>query len=208
MLLRLHLLLAGAAVCAVLAFNPAFVALWVGPEFFGGVVLHVLLAFGIVVSSLMHGLVTAAAVLGNRLRVGVLALLNGVLQIGCALLLGVLWGLVGIALAALVTGLVTTVPGGVRLLAPSAITLRSLVSRVVMPWLGRAAPLMGAAGVAGAVSRGLPWWSAAAATVALSAAYLWWMRPLYRELPLDTRWSRWLVSLRLLPEPTPPIGQV
>ena len=44
MIVRLHLVLAGAAACAVLAFNPAFVTAWVGAEFYGGHALTVWLA--------------------------------------------------------------------------------------------------------------------------------------------------------------------
>jgi hypothetical protein len=32
-------------------------------------------------------------------------------------------------------------------------------------------------------------------------AYVWHMRPFYAALPFDPRWSRWLVSLRLVPAP-------
>jgi hypothetical protein len=30
--------------------------------------------------------------------------------------------------------------------------------------------------------------------------YLWQMRALFEHLPLDPRWERWLISLRLLPK--------
>ena len=39
------------------------------------------------------------------------------------------------------------------------------------------------------------------------SVYVWHMRPLYHILPIDPRWVRWLVSLRLLPQPVMPLEQ-
>ena len=109
-LVQLHLLMAGGAACVVLAFNPVFVGRWVGEPFFGGMGLNALLAAGVLVYGLIHGLVTAAAVVGDRLRVGVISLVNGVVQCACAILFGGIWGLSGVAAAGLLAGLVTAVP--------------------------------------------------------------------------------------------------
>ena len=119
MMLRLHLLLGGAALCGLLAFNPAFVTQWVGAEFFGGRPLNALLALGVVLYSLVHGLITMASVVGNRLKVGVLALANGVVQTVLALAFGRWWGLEGIAVAGLVAAFCTSVPLGLLLLRPA-----------------------------------------------------------------------------------------
>ncbi|HEX5724374.1 MAG TPA: hypothetical protein VFX98_02855, partial [Longimicrobiaceae bacterium] len=51
-LLRLVLLGSGAVACAVLAFNPSFVRLWVGEERFGGLALNALLAGAVLAHSL------------------------------------------------------------------------------------------------------------------------------------------------------------
>ena len=102
MMLRLHALLAGGAACVILAFNPAFVRAWVGPGLFGGLTLSALLAASILVSSIVHGLITTASVLGNRFRVGVLVLVNGVVQTVLALRWAARGAWTGIAAAGLI----------------------------------------------------------------------------------------------------------
>lgn len=208
MMLHLHLLLAGAAACCVLVFNPAFAVRWVGPEFFGGLPLHLLLAAGIVVSSLAHGLLAAGSVVGNRLRIGALTLANGFVQVACALVLTRLWGLPGIAAASLLTGLLIALPGATALLEPAtALTIRSVLFEVAAPWLRRAAPLLAVAVLGALASTTLDVWGAAVCAAALGALYVWWMRSLFGNLPLDPRLTRWLVSLRLVPE-APAIPQL
>src|SRR5262245_28429606 len=98
-LLQLHLLLAGAGACGVLAFNPAFVSKWVGDSFFGGLSLNAVLAATIVSYSIAHGLLTVTAVLGQRVQVGAVSLAHAGLQVACAIFLGHRWGLLGIAAA-------------------------------------------------------------------------------------------------------------
>jgi O-antigen/teichoic acid export membrane protein len=201
-LLRLHLLLAGGAACGLLVFNPAFVARWVGADLFGGLALNALLAVGIVSSSLAHGVLTASAVVGHRLRVGAVTLAAGLLQVACALGLGLAWGLPGVALASLLVALGLVVPIGVRLLGPAtALTAAAAWRELVRPWGVRAAPLLFLSGACGLLSRrlGVPGTLALGATLGL--AYVWHLRPMYVGLPFDERVGRWLVSLRLVPAP-------
>lgn len=201
-LLRLHLLLAGGAACGLLVFNPAFVVRWVGADLFGGVRLNALFAVGIVAYSLVHGVLTAAAVVGNRIRVGAVTLANGALQVVCAWGLGRAWGLPGIAVAGLVVGLGLAVPAGALLLrSATALTIGMLWGELVRPWLLRAAPLLCLSGAIGLLYRelGVPGTLVLGGSVGL--AYVWHMRPLYVGLPFDDRISRWLVSLRLVPAP-------
>jgi O-antigen/teichoic acid export membrane protein len=199
MILRLHLMLAGGAVCGFLAFNPAFVTRWVGGDHFGGLPLNALLAAGIIAASVIHGLITTASVLGNRLKVGAVSLANGALQAVLALALGRVWGLSGIALAGLVAGGLTAVPAGIVLLRPATrLTVRHLMSDLVGPWFIRFTPLVAAAAVAGVFFRSLGLVSSGIIAAAISLLYLWHMRPFYAGLPLDARWSNWLVRLRLI----------
>ncbi|MGE3179539.1 MAG: lipopolysaccharide biosynthesis protein [Vicinamibacterales bacterium] len=203
-LLRMHLLLAGGAACGLLAANPAFVVRWVGADLFGGLALNTVLAAGIVAFSLVHGVLTTASVVGHRVRVGALTLVNGVIQVVAAVVLGRIWGLPGIALAGLAAGLIVAVPAGVVLLRPAtALTLRTLTRELFAPWAARAsAPLLFGwaagllyrdAGLAGGLVLG----------ALAGVAYVWHMRPFYVGLPFDARISRWLVSLRLMPAPSP-----
>jgi O-antigen/teichoic acid export membrane protein len=200
-MLRLHLLLAGGAACVVLAFNPAFVTRWVGPGFFGGFALNALLAAGIVSASLVHGLVAAASVLGNRLKVGIVTLVTGGVQLIGAISLGYVFGLVGIAAAALGTALLMAAPAGVVLLRPAApLGFGALIRDLLGPWLLRLAPLAIFAGAVGALNNALGVWIAGPITGAIGLMYVWHMRSLFEHLPLDPRWARWLVSLRLIPK--------
>jgi O-antigen/teichoic acid export membrane protein len=202
-MLQVHLLLGGFAACGLLAFNPAFVASWVGPGLFGGLALNAALAAGVVVASFVHGVFAAAAVVGDRLRVGAATLVNGILQISAALALGHAVGLAGVAGASVVVGLALAVPAGMFLLRRSTgLTTAQIWPQLVAPWLRRAAPLAVAAAAVGRASQliGLPGTLALSAIV--GAAYIWQMRPSYGALPLSAVWRNRLVSLRLL-RPTP-----
>jgi O-antigen/teichoic acid export membrane protein len=208
MMLQLHLLISGAAACVLLAVNPAFVARWVGPELFGGPGLNALLAAGVVVASFVHGLFAAAAVLGNRLRVGAATLVNGAIQVGAALVLGQVLGLAGVALASAVAGVGLALPAGAFLLRQATeLPLRSLWTHAAGPWARRAAPVAIAAAAAGAATPAVGLTGAAVLTATVAAAYVWRMRPFYDALPLAPAWRRWLVSLRLLP-PAPAMAPV
>jgi hypothetical protein len=157
-----------------------------------------LLAAGIVLNTVVHGLLTMASVLGNRLLVGAVALMNGLLHVVMAFLFGRVWGLEGIVLAALVAGTMTAIPAGVRLLAPATqLTFKLLIAETLRPWLVRVALLVPVAAAAGWALIGLV--APFGIAFALGAAYLWQMRPLYIGLPLGARATVWLVRARLLP---------
>jgi hypothetical protein len=163
--------------------------------------LNALLAAGIVSSSLVHGLQAAASVLGNRLKVGIVTLVTGGVQLAGALALGYGFGLAGIAAAALGTALLAAAPAGVVLLRPAtSLGFGSLVHDLLGPWLMRVAPLAMFAGAIGALYTALGIWIAGPITGAIGLMYVWHMRSLFEHLPLDPRWTRWLVSLRLIPK--------
>jgi len=204
MMLRLHLLLSGVAACGLLAFNPSFVTRWVGPQFFGGLALNALLAAGVVLYSMVHGFITTASVLGNRLKVGVVGFVNGVAQTVLAVLFGHWWGLSGIATAGLVAALVTSVPAGLLLLRPqTSMSVRHLNRELLMPWLARAAAILAAAAACGFFYQSLGLVLSVALAASVCLLYLWQMRPLYLGLPLGARWSEWLVRVKLMPAQAP-----
>jgi O-antigen/teichoic acid export membrane protein len=201
MILRLHLVLAGTAACAVLAFNPAFVATWVGFSLYGGHSLNAWLAAGVVVSSLAHAVITTASVLGNRLQVGAATLVHGAAQMLLALAFGQWWGLAGIAAASFVAASVTSVPAGIALLRrPTGLSAARVWSelRPAFQRFGPAAAVSLAAGVL--VQRsGLP--AAVAVTALCLAACFWAVRPLLWGLPLDDRWAARLSRAGVIPLP-------
>jgi peptidoglycan biosynthesis protein MviN/MurJ (putative lipid II flippase) len=159
--------------------------------------------------SIAHGLVVPASVLGQRVRVGMTTLANGVVHIGLALVLGRVFGLVGIACSTALSALVTTIPVGLALLTDmTPLTPRALWRDVLAPWLLRIMPCSLVALLAGwalanpAATAGLGRIGAALASVLAGGAagliYLVSMRPILRNLPLGPRMSRLLGALRLV----------
>jgi hypothetical protein len=60
--------------------------------------------------------------------------------------------------------------------------------------------------VAGSFHRTIGIWLAAAVSTGLGCAYVWSMRPIFAELPIDPRRDRWLVSLGLMPAARPAVA--
>ena len=140
-LLRLHLLAAGLIACCLLAGNLSFVTVWVGSGFYGGAKLNAALALNVIALSVVHSLLVPAAVLGRRVAAGLLTLLNGATHIGFALLLGHFWGMTGVAMATTLSALLTTIPGGLRLLTElTSLGIRAIARTIVLPWLVRMIP--------------------------------------------------------------------
>jgi O-antigen/teichoic acid export membrane protein len=197
-MLDLHLLLTGSAACAVLAFNPLFVQLWVGPELYGGHILNALLVGGLLASTVAHAVITPVAVVGHRLQAGLATVLNGVVYVGLALWLGELFGLPGLAAASVIAALATTLAWGLRLMRHRyGLTPGDIWAACVWPWLWRVGPVFALAGWVGVSLPDAPRWAAGVALVAGGLAYLWWVRPLWLGLPLPGHVRRWLVRLRL-----------
>jgi len=203
MMQRLHLLIGGGLACGLLVFNPPFVTRWVGAPLFGGLTLNALLAAGVLFHSFIHGLISSASIIGNRVKVGVLVLANGALHTMLAVVLGHRLGLAGIAWASLVATSVTALPGGLVLLRPNAsLSARALMNEAVIPWAVRGLPLLALAGLVGAVYQSLGLVTSAMAAAMICSAYAWQMRPLFASaLPLNDWWTGWLLRLRILPPP-------
>jgi O-antigen/teichoic acid export membrane protein len=198
-LLRLLLVASGAVACAVAAFNPAFVALWVGPQRFGGLALNAVLAAVVLSHSLAHGLFATSATLGTRVQAGWAALAQGAVNLGSALLLGRWLGLAGVALAAVVSTVLVAYPAGVWMVRrTTGMTQGELWRESLGPWMLRGGALLAlGAGVGVLGARVSPWLPLALAPL-LGLLYLWVMRPLYADLPLPARIRPWLARLRLV----------
>jgi hypothetical protein len=210
MMQRAHLLIAGAAACGLLAFNPAFVTRWVGAPMFDGLTLNALLAIGLVIHSFVHGLITSASIAGNRPRVGAIVLANGALHLLLAVFLGHRFGLVGVAIAGLVGSMLTQLPGSIVLLRRTTdLRMSALVDDLVAPWFARALPLLLMSAFVGVFHQTIGIWLSAVASGVLCLAYVWHLRPFYAEgLPLDPRWTEWMRYFRLLPAPAPVFEEV
>ncbi|MBV9958420.1 MAG: hypothetical protein JO360_08365 [Acidobacteria bacterium] len=200
-MLRIKLIAAGGVVFILLAFNAVLVSFWVGVDKFGGYTLNALLAASVLALSLTNGLFAPAATLGSRLQIGVLTLMQGVLNVALAIPLGYLIGLPGIALASLCSSLFLSFPFGVRILNSSTqLSLAQLWKTTLLPWLLRIAGLLVLAAIVG-------FWLPPRAVILmmviaplLGALYVWHMRPLYVGLPVPLKVRPWLVRMRLLPQ--------
>ncbi len=208
-LLRMHLLTAGVIACGVIAGNFGFVSGWIGPDLYAGGRVNAVFAVDVVLLSIVHALMVPAAVLGRRLQVGFLTLLNGALHIALALALGRHLGLLGVALATALSALLTTVPWGLRLIAQlTPLTVTEILRHIGLPWLLRLVPcaLAGAilgwlctrAGVVASLGRYGALGASLVAGCAAGLLYLYGMRPLTRDLPFGPRLRRVLYAVRLL----------
>jgi O-antigen/teichoic acid export membrane protein len=199
-LLRLLLVASGGVACAMLALNPAFVALWVGPERFGGLALNAALAALIVSHSLAHGLFTTSATLGARVEAGWAALAQGAVNLAAALVLGRLFGLVGVALAAVASTFLVAYPAGVWMLRKTTgMGQAELWRGAIGPWAVRGAAMLLLGVLVSLLGERTSPWVPLALTAPLGFLYLRVMRPLYAGLPLPARIRRLLMNLRLLP---------
>lgn len=201
-ILRLVLITSGGVACAILAFNPAFVTLWVGEARFGGTALNAMLAGVVIAHSLAHGLFTTSATLGTRVQAGWAALAQGVVNLAAALLLGHVLGLVGIALAAIVSTVLVAYPAGVWMVRRTTdVDQPALWRRALGPWAVRAAGLLALGAAVGVVATRVSPWLPLVLAPPLAILYLWIMRPLYAEIPLPARVRPWLARFGLLETP-------
>lgn len=198
-MVRLHLIIAGASVTLLLAINPSFVSWWVSESLYGGHKLNLLLAGGLVAASMTHALATVASVLGRRLEVGIATLGNGALQVGGALLLARVLGFEGIAVAAILAAVVTTLPVGLHLVAEQAGIPRRAIVDAARLWLARGGWLFAVALAIGLMVPTGAVWVAVVLWLPVGALYVWMMRPMYHELPLDPRFRTVLARIGLVP---------
>ncbi len=135
-LIQFHLITAGVIACGVMAGNFGFVTLWMGADLYGGSTLNAVFALDIAVLSIVHALTVPSAVLGARLKIGFATLVHGGIHILVALVLGRWWGLVGVAAATSISGLLTTLPVGAKTVSElTPLTLRRIFREVIGSWL-------------------------------------------------------------------------
>lgn len=200
-ILRLTLIGAGAVACGVLAFNPSFVSLWVGPDKFAGLTTNVLIALGAIALSLAHALATTASTLGARVQIGFVSVAQGVVHLAAAVLLGRTYGLPGVAAAAVIsTGLVAYPAGAYFLRRVTGLGQAELWRGALGPWSTRAVLLLLLGLAVGIAGWRTSVWPPLVVAPVLGILYIWWMRPLYEGLPFPARVRPILVRLRLVPE--------
>jgi O-antigen/teichoic acid export membrane protein len=200
-MLRILLISAGGVAAIVLALNGSFVSLWIGSDKFAGIATNILLAASVLCLSLTHGLIVPVSVLGQRIQVGSVTLLQGIVNLALAVSLARLMGLKGIALASVCSSLIITLPLGLRLLERvTQLSFADVANAVLWPWSWR---IVGLLTVSALIGIWMPHESVIllfGAAPGLGLIYLWHMRPLYVDLPLPLSVKPWLAKLRLIPQ--------
>ncbi len=126
------LLLAGGVLCIILAVNQQFVTLWLGPHFFGGMQLTVILLLTFVLRQADYTLAVALFAFGHEKMISLRALTDGALSVAIAFLLVGHWGMPGVAMGFLCGVALVSIPADVFLLSR---TLQVSVAALIRPYL-------------------------------------------------------------------------
>jgi O-antigen/teichoic acid export membrane protein len=198
-IIRLNIVVAAGAACMVLALNPAFVRLWVGEKFFGGLTLNALLAAEVISGSLVHAFVAVVAVHGSRLQIGMATLLQGAVYLMLALILSRQYYLSGLLAADLLAPLFSTIPVSLWLIRSTiGLSLKQLIGDLTTLLILRAGPCLLAAWAYGCwrgQKASLP--ELAAIGLLVAFVYLQLMASQIASFPLPAGARIWLQRLRV-----------
>jgi O-antigen/teichoic acid export membrane protein len=197
-IMSLHLLISVTAAFGLLMVNPVFVRLWVGEAFFAGFGFNSAAAALIVVSSLAHGTITCAAVLGNRGRVGLTVLFQAVVHLGLSYALVTHFGIIGVVWSALASGMTIPLLQGVLLLRQQVqLDVRRLATQWLLPPAARVAPLLAVGWLVGVLSTkaGMVW--VIGIQVLATAAFIGVMWPVLGWVWQDPRVRALMIRFRL-----------
>lgn len=139
------LLLAGGVFCVILAINQQFVTLWLGPGFFGGMPLTVILLLTFLLRQVDYTMAVTLFAHGHEKLISIRALVDGAVSVSIAALLVGHWGLPGVAFGFLCGAVLVSIPADVFLLTRTLQVSVGELSRPYLPYFWRFA-------VAGAVA--------------------------------------------------------
>jgi len=198
-MLLVHLFLAGAAACLILAINPSFIHWWLGDDMFGGLLLNVLLAVNFLIRALSHSIVSPVGAIGRRLEIGTASILDGVVYVVLSLWLGAYWGMIALPIAFTLSCMATRAVWAVYLQYDLfRITPQMTFFAWFLPVFLRSAPALVAAGLIGYFLPSAPPWQIFALLAPVGAFYLLLMRSELSALPLPEVLRRRLTALHLL----------
>ena len=144
------MILSGLIACGVLALNESFVGWWVGPEYFGGTMLTVILVLTALIRHWSNTALFANFAFGHDKHNSLVTLADGIVTVvmGVALTGGL--GIVGVAVGSLCGATVVALPANLRKLARTlGGSFTDSVMTPLTPWFIRGVPLMIAAGFIG-----------------------------------------------------------
>ena len=131
------LLLAGGVFCIILAVNRQFVTLWLGPHFFGGMQLTVILLITFVFRQADYTLGVTLFAFGHEKMISLRGLADGVVSVAVAFLLVKHWGMPGVAMGFLCGVTLVSIPADLYLLSRTLQISLADLSRPYLPFLWR-----------------------------------------------------------------------
>ncbi len=199
-MLLLYLFIPGLAVIGLLVANPWFVRAWLGPNYYAGNYVSALIAVTLLVSSATGGLFKVVGSVGYRLRIGMVALVYGLLAFGLSYLLGRQRGMAGMAEGSLIASAVFAVPCGLKILwAAYGIRVGDLVAVGIGRWFLITAPLLAAATWVGSYVANLSFVLVAITGLLLMIGYIVLLRPVVARAPWPQKIQDWLARMHLIP---------
>ena len=193
------LMLSGAIVLAVLETNRAFVRVWLGDQYFGGMTLTVVILANMMARHWAFPYSVALFYYSGRVRATTLMVLaDGVVSLGLSIVLVGRLGIVGAPLGSLLGALITEWPASVMLMARDSGSSPWAPLGPVWPWLVRFVPIAVVAAAAGVWLGGKPLILVACVGVVIGFVYVAAMLPLLRQPPLDVYAAPWLAKFPLL----------
>jgi O-antigen/teichoic acid export membrane protein len=193
------LILSGGIALAILETNHAFVRVWLGEPFFGGMTLT-----AVILANMMarHGVFTyciAVFYYSGRMRASTLMVIaDGVVSLALSIFLVRRIGIVGAPLGSLIAVLVTEWPAGIIIIARDSGTTPWAALGPLIPWLVRFIPIAVVAGAAGVWLGGSSLALVASVGAVIGAVYIVTMLPLLRRPPLDAHAAPLLARIQFL----------
>ena len=197
-LLTLYLLIPGVVAIGLFAANPWFVRAWLGPNFYAGDYVSVLLAVNLILWVAFGGVFKVVGVVGFRTPIGLAAVVGGVFGLGLSYWLGSLQGLAGLAESSVISTVAFS-PIGLYLLARVyGVRPVEYLTDCVLPWALRAVPFFVFAACLAGFLDGVSWLVVVPVVILLCGGYLVSIRSLLERAPWPARVREMLNRLRLI----------
>lgn len=197
-LLLLYLLIPGVVAIGLFAANPWFVRAWLGPNFYAGDYVSVLLAVNLVLWVALGGVFKVVGVVGYRTPIGLVSIVGGIFGLGLSYWLGSHHGLAGLAEASVITTIAFS-PIGLYLLARVyGVRPVDYLTECILPWAVRAVSFFVVATCLSGFFDGVPWLVVVPVVILLCGGHLVSIRPLLERAPWPNRVREMLTWLRLV----------
>jgi O-antigen/teichoic acid export membrane protein len=190
------ILLVGGIVCIVLAVNRQFITLWLGPQFFGGMILTGLLVVNYLFRQIDNTLAVALFALGYEKLSAIRCLIDAIVSVALASLFIRWWGASGVVLGFLTSAIFVAIPiDGFLFMREFKISIFQLF-RPYLPYLWRVA-LIGSLGVVLTMRVSVPSvFTVVTTVVSVGLAYLLFVIPHAWRSPLGSYLQAATTALR------------